>query len=238
MVLPITYVNNLIFPVVTGESAESIKLYGTCFYLGDNYFMTARHVIENSTVDGEPQIGLWQDNRFYFYKIKKTELIQELDIAIIEFDKHGNGIKGLKWSDAEMKMLDNVHTTGFPHGLNKFEEESRLAIRSYKGYVVSVGILMNYYELSFNCPRGISGAPLVDSSNGRVAGVIIGNDVSKINVCTIESEINEDGNSHTYTEDESVYFGKAITSRRLLEIKSKIIGAKLEEYLKRGELVL
>lgn len=95
---------------------------------------------------------------------------------------------------------------GFPYGLLK--EEMTILSRSYKGYIVAGKPFTKFkyqpdcYELSFVCPRGLSGAPLL-SLGSDIIDVIIGNEQSEMEVYRRTEQITAD-RTEVYITSENV----------------------------------
>jgi hypothetical protein len=74
-----------------------------------------------------------------------------------------------------------------------------LGSRSFKGYIVSTKRFLRFaakpwvYELSFACPRGLSGASVITLDGApRVTGVVVGNHSIQMNDFTDREIISTD----------------------------------------------
>jgi hypothetical protein len=93
-------------------------------------------------------------------------------------------------------MVETVRATGYPHGLNAASQA--LGARSFQGEIVAdvrrwerLPARPPVYELSFQCPRGLSGAPLLHPVRDKmptVAGVILGNEIVDMTVYSEEGD--------------------------------------------------
>lgn len=114
--------------------------------------------------------------------------------------------------------------------------------RGLRGHIVSMPPFYQHektidvYELSFACPRGISGAFLLNE-NMEVCGVIIGNSKTEIELYNIK-EVSSDGNKiETYITNETTKFGISIRSIDILNLYSKLLKMKISVYLKSQKLI-
>ena len=92
------------------------------------------------------------------------------------------------------------------------------------------------YELSFQCPRGLSGAPLLLKGNDpSIVGLIISNIVTEIQVSSVKEVITEETeNQQTTTTTEryeSLHLGIAVQSNSLVNFDSRILGCSLHNHL-------
>lgn len=88
------------------------------------------------------------------------------------------------------------------------------------------------YELSFAAPRGLSGAPLLNT-RGTVFlhGVVIGNSQSRVPVFRSEERVS-DGSSATIVEQyEALTLGIAVEASTILTQTSKLLGKSVREHL-------
>lgn len=221
------------FPIVTIKEGRFNMLHGTCFYIENNLFMTAAHCIQ-SIPEGDKSFILTEiDGAWKGMCIEEANYCSKLDIAIVRVLEVYPNIKAIKWNKSMPKIFTSVFTCGYPHGLPIGAEE--LQYRGLQGYVVGVNyhvkLKTNVIETSFFCPKGISGAPLIQKDSFEVIGVIIGN--TTVTMMMHESaEFDEDGNElKYYYNEETASFGMATPSSNLFEIESRLLSGKLEDYL-------
>jgi hypothetical protein len=121
-------------------------------------------------------------------------------------------------------------------------ERNNIASRSFKGYVVSrtrTPFAANPwgYELSFTCPRGLSGAPLTTLDNfPLISGMVVGNRSTKMNIFT-DREIISDDKERIVERYEALQLGIAIQSAELLSVRSGILDGDLGAHLAKHSLI-
>jgi len=235
--MTIININEYFFPVVVATKNKNNfiinDVYGTASYIGNGCFITAGHTVKNASQIGSFGIGYAGKNEtaWKYLSAINHEIFEEIDLAIIKCNIFNTEIKSAKIaSKFDPDLLADVYTCGFPHAYDKHNKTLRT--RALKGYIVSYGKFFELrkpvlgYELSFNCPRGISGAPLMLKNKGNipiVIGYIIGNTITEILV-NEEREKNKDGNEITvYEKMETTRFGLAVSISELKNIESKLL---------------
>jgi hypothetical protein len=168
------------------------------------------------------------------------EVMPDIDIGIIRLGGIGRA-KSYGWLLGELPKLTNVLTLGYPYALDL--ENRVLNSRAYKGHVVSstsfrkLKAKPRIYELSFQAPRGLSGAPLLAIDNeSKIVGCIIGNESSEMLVFSSREIITEDKES-IVERYEALQHGIAFQTESLLKIESRIIGTSLLDHLKKSSLL-
>jgi len=203
--------------------------------------MTAGHVIENASAHHSCDIALVENGQWAATKIAEYEIFDDYDIAI--FRANVPGAKAIKWSFRELSMLDQVITCGYPYALEL--QHARLIVRAFKGEVVCTNAWPDIkgkpkiYELSFQCPRGLSGAPLLAASESEtmvVAGVIFGNRMTEMTVYSEKEEIKEDGRTSEFIKVEALHLGMAIQAETIATIKSKLLGDSIGEVIREASM--
>ncbi|MFA5059426.1 MAG: trypsin-like peptidase domain-containing protein [Candidatus Omnitrophota bacterium] len=221
---------NYVFPIgsVDKKDDKNSNVYGTASYLGGKYFITAGHVLKNASSKKIIGIGFMGDDECKYFNISKYEILEDIDVGIIELNLEQIPAAKLIWDSDLSLMLSDVHTFGFPHGQSiKDDGEVYNSLRALKGHVVSID--KNYtYELSFFCPKGLSGAPLLNKK-GNITGMIIGNTGVEMNVC---QEIEKD-KKEIYSKDIVYFLGKAICACKILDIKPKLLNMTIGEFIKK-----
>jgi len=170
-----------VFPVVAGvpiEGRSMIKVeqvYGTSFYIGNNNFVVAGHTLKNALQHQIIGLAYKGDEFVKWSKIVETELREDYDIGLVKAEIPG--AKALPWDLDELPMLSDVQTVGYPHALDL--QNLILHIRAFKGHIVSQITFYKFpsnprcYELSFDCPKDLSGAPLFTvSAPLKIKGVV------------------------------------------------------------------
>src|SRR5687768_1522133 len=105
-------------------------------------------------------------------------------------------------------------------------ERQRMGIRSFVGHIVSATTFGRLkrdppsYELSFQCPRGLSGAPLLirDADSMLVTGFVIGIERTEMNVFTERETVTEENERVTVERYEALNLGIALQSRAVLDV--------------------
>jgi len=167
----------------TGAGGNPVHdICGTAFAMAPGLFMTAAHVL-----DGDPSefslgsrfgSGPYQ---FRIWPVLDWELCKGSDVALMQCELPDATC--LSWYPKEVDMLRTVHAFGYPFALDL--HNLRLRARAFKGHVVcaddagpaELTALPRIYELSFQSPRGLSGAPLLlPTAEGLlVGGVVVAN---------------------------------------------------------------
>jgi len=229
-----------VFPLFGGKTKdgnfEPIILCGTVSQISPFLFITAAHSIKSAKTYESCAIGLFSFNtkQFSYYDILDYEYHDGLDLGIITI--YPNFVRDFadrfRISREPLSLLDDIFTIGYPHGLDL--ENGVLINRALKGYVVNHFSFRKLpkapivYELSFQCPVGISGAPLLRKNDATseitVHGYIIGNSSTEI-VTFSHKEICVENNKTTILErSETTKFGIAIDSKELELIASEKFG--------------
>lgn len=227
-----------VFPLYGGKigknSFEPIVLCGTASRIADNLFITAAHSIKYAKTYEACAIGIlnYTTKQYTYFNFSIYESHDGLDLGIIEiYIKRGGEeiAKMFYLSKNPLNLLDDVFTIGFPHGLDL--KNNVLIKRALKGYVVNHFSFRDFpkapkvYELSFQCPVGISGAPLLKMDYGSITvhGYIIGNSKTEIEIFSEKEELQENNTTTIVTRSETTKFGIAIDSKELEKINSQFI---------------
>lgn len=242
------------FPLVSvtgpNEALSITGMYGTATHLNNGIFITAAHSIKNASEHEKFGLSFLTDLRdsatgihnSQTHFVSDYELFEDYDLGLIRLSEPNTRALSYKWDASPGLMFENVMAIGFPHAHdapNKF-----YATRGLKGHIVCQNIFFRFksnpkiYELSFHCPRGISGAALADTIDiPKVKGYIIGNEANEIMVFS-EREIDEaSGEKTVFEKYETTKFGIAIQVSNILPLSSRILGGTFEEYLKREGLL-
>lgn len=181
--------------------------------------------------DGET----WQASR-----IVDHELFDDLDFGIVAAELPA--VQTWKWRSEPLSMLHQVMSVGYPYALDL--EHFIIGIRAFSGHVVSgptfhrLKATLRVYEPSFQCPRGLSGSPLL-SADGRtdVVGIIIGNRSTQMLVFSDKEVLREPTQETIVERYESLQLGIALQSRAVLDTHCRILGRTLREHLREHNLV-
>ena len=199
------------------------QVYGTCFCIIDDLFVTAGHVLRQALEHEYCGVGFKAADRYQIVQFSEHELHEEIDVAVFRAGLNGQTVFPLEHE--LLPMLFPVNTAGFPYAMNI--DVGSLTLRAFQGSIVSYARSRQFegnpesYELSFTCPRGLSGAPLwkgIDTPT--IAGVVVGNSVSEMIVHS-EREVIKDGNEVVYEQTEAMHLGVAI---RISEIRDAECG--------------
>ena len=139
-------------------------------------------------------------------------------------------------------MLTEVQASGFPYALDL--HALTLTIRSFRGTVVaartwgSLSAEPRVYELSFPCPRGISGAPLWKvGPSPSVLGIIFGNSITEMIVNQEVERTKEGSETIVYEKVEALHLGLAVQAQSVLSVESSLLGMRVGEFLRRRNLL-
>ena len=235
------YPENLSFPVVGYKVEEGLtktnNLYGTASYLNNDIFITSGHSILNAKESEFMGIAfrdkLDAKSGYKYHSFDDFEIFDDLDIGVLKLKEGHPNAKADKWTTKTTEMLEDVFSLGFPFGYNLSEKEFN--VRGLKGHIVTRRNFYEFpkkpsvYELSFHCPKGISGASLKNYDTWHIKGFIIANASTEILVYE-EREIDEGNNTKTvYEKYETTKYGIAITIENLLDKKSRILNGTFQE---------
>ncbi|MCB0538092.1 MAG: trypsin-like peptidase domain-containing protein [Bacteroidetes bacterium] len=232
--------HDYIFAVAGGEMKDGgvnlKQLIGTSFSIGNNFFITANHVITAAlSYEVKGLLCFNEQNQAGLFPVEDDnyESFPDYDIAILKVDKIPH--KFFPWDFSGLRMLENVMSSGFPFAFDP--NQKKIITRCFKGYIVSAHPFYEFvsnpdsYELSFSCPRGISGAPLLTYEEPqKVVGIIIGNKSTEMNVYT-EKEIISEEKEVVVERYESIQYGLAIETASIKHVESKLLGTTIEDYI-------
>jgi hypothetical protein len=229
-----------VFPIFAGPSAlDPTQIVGSAFPISGQVFVTAGHCLASGMKAGWMALGRLDGQRWLTDGIVEWEIVDGLDLGFLRISKP-RPFKSFRWSTDELPMTTEVKTCGFAFG---FDSDRRSAdIRAFSGHVVSSRTFFRnharppVYELSFACPRGLSGAPLlyeIPNDNHYVAGVIIGNEITDMTVFSSTERSREGSETVVLERLESLHLGIALQARGLMTLESSFLGKTLQEHLKR-----
>lgn len=200
-------------------------IYGTAFPILPGIFLTAAHVYQAARSHAE-HVALYrvtvaaEGGGLPVQLVQDAELFNGLDLAILRCDGHRGLLPFPLWFDA-LELLTPVTAVGFAVGFDV--QYQSFVHRGFAGHVVTRREMFQLqpeqppgYELSFVPPPGLSGAPLVvTTQHGHFAAAYV--------VHWWRTEI----------EGEDYRFGVAIDVEVLLGINSSIVGGPLARALGR-----
>ena len=243
--MKITNFYELVFPIMGGKGQEDSstdamtlrQVLGTCFSISGDLFISAAHVIRDALTYpwagiGFPYEGVWQGSAFL-----DSEIQEDFDIGIVKAEVPT--CVPLKWSSNDLYMLQSVRTVGYPYALEFTPPQ--INIRSFMGYVVSnqkfpdLKAQPRIYELSFQAPRGLSGAPLFAGEN--VNGLVIGNRTTEMLIYRNKETVKDEQKETVVETYEALELGIAEQSSSILDIPFKMIGCTLRQLLSRNGMM-
>jgi len=139
-------------------------------------------------------------------------------------------------------QLDDVQAIGYAYGWD--EEASFISPRGFKGHIAALRQSLKWaqrpvcYELSFQAPRGLSGAPVWGGKPGHgvIIGMILGNSSTEMVVFS-EREVLSEGKEHTFEKVEALHLGFALSASAAVQLHSAHIGMTLGEHFRRCGLL-
>jgi hypothetical protein len=240
-----------VFPVVGGELGKETnagevgmlrvtEVYGTAFCLSGNVFLTNDHVIKSACQCPSWGISYLDKQHWKLASVKGYESFSAIDMGIVAAEVPN--AKSLNWSVDILNMLSSVQAVGFPYALDT--ENGILTTRSFRGTTVAARTWHGLqgkpgiYELSFPCPRGLSGAPLwLENSPPYVVGVVFGNSITDMIVYE-EKEVEKGGDKTTvYQKAESLHLGMAIQAKSIVSINSQLLKMTIGGFLQSSHLL-
>jgi hypothetical protein len=210
-------------------SFEMIEIHGTAIPVAPQIFVTAAHVVTAALESDVAVIGHLEDDAFWAYDIIDHELFLDFDVAVVRATTPT--VRAVEWVVIEQPLVTAVTAVGFPYALNAVHQA--LELRAFSGRIVSgtkgyeLPARPRVYELSFPCPRGLSGAALtLRGESYKAIGVILGNRVTDMTVYS-ESELEEGRTNYYYEKVESLRLGYALQAGALLAIRSRLLGGSI-----------
>jgi hypothetical protein len=241
---PNVFIFDYILPIFVGPSVmKPTAVESTAFGIGGGCFITAAHCIREGMKFGWMALGTTDGKEVRWWNITGCDLADDYDLAVFQADV-SVPLKSFPWHTSQLPMTTNVKAAGYPYAIDL--ERERMAIRSFMGHVVSATTFGRLpadppsYELSFQCPRGLSGAPLLirHANSMLVTGIIIGNQRTEMLVFS-ESESVCDGKEVVVERYEALQLGIALQSAALLDRGPfKVLnGRTIRQHLTRQDLL-
>lgn len=242
----------LVFPLLGGgkENGGVVlrRVYGTAFAIGGGAFMTAGHSLR-AAIEKHDAVGVARVQKGPLSDIApvdEAEIWADLDIGLLRADLEE--AEAMSWEFSICPLLFPVATAGFPHGPDRYGQDAFLRTRALGGHIVTATTSRGneipgdegIYELSFQCPKNISGAPLFthespENKESRIVGVIVGNGETSIEIGT-DTEQSE-GDEMMVRRELTTYHGIAVRSDGLQGRISELVGVSLQEHLDRHGLL-
>lgn len=201
---------------ITKPDLRRPEMHGTAFAIAEDLFLTAGHVVEGIEELGHGCLGFTNGaGALIAAPIEAThQLGHGVDVGVIRarVPPEAPPMRVHHWKrDADMGA--HVAAFGFPHGYDADAEA--VVMRMFGGWVVSRGGFSDIpsgkkgiprVELSFPCPKGISGAPLMTRHGlSRVLGVVVGNSA----VSYVMGSTEEDEGAEKVEIRDTVFLGQA-----------------------------
>lgn len=223
-----------VFAVTDESDVNNVRLLGTAFNIGEGQYVTAGHVAELARASKNAYIRQYEpEGNVTGHGILDTYVMPDLDFGLLFAKDLQSYVPS--WVTDLVALPADVETVGLAYGWDV--KDKHFHMRFFKGHIVSAlwtgsgePVLEpvrqrpnpRYWELelSFPCPRGLSGAPLfLRTKYGlSVLGVIIGNTTSTMNVLTSVEEVESGGRFERHEVHEYLHLGRAISSYSLLDV--------------------
>jgi len=238
-----------VFPVFgasTGRTETEVKeLCGTAFPIGPGIFVTAGHVLRNALTHKTAAIGFGTEGRSSSWigsPIRDTEFLDH-DMGLCRAAVPPSArVMSLVWEDRAPEPLRTaVGALGYPYGLDI--ESNMIIVRAFRGHIVCERFQKQLpgsprvYELSFPCPRGLSGAPLWLDDDALVVGVVVGNHITEMEVYSETEVEKETGRETVFRKTEALHLGLAVTSQAILGLRSTMLKGTVKEWLSQEGLL-
>lgn len=236
-----TTIFDTVFAVTEEPNKNEIHFIGTAFFIGRNIFATAGHVVKNLQKAKRPTLRKFSnDGDVLPIPILKSEEWGVVDFGLIEA-KHNSNV--ISWLDARITEPSDVYSIGFAFGLDLIRK--KFTMRHFKGHIVSTQKYSNWkeldptrskndkypfwiYELSFMCPKGQSGSPLLTvlpDKTTSIVGIVIGLSTSSIgSKITYKEKTSCNETVEQCEVHEYLHLGQAISTVSLLDGKSILLG--------------
>jgi hypothetical protein len=249
-------VNKTVSPVLVGRRGEHGgynvlgDILGTCFSIGGGFCMTAGHVVRElkaRSSEAIPLIATPNENTWVAVDIQDSEVLGA-DIGILKCLSIIQLIPALKWDKENLKVLAGVESFGYPYGTYIVDSERMIIARAFKGEVACTlprfkpigfdGAAFSVHELSFQAPRGLSGAPLLnEGASGIVKGVVIGNSQSEM-ILSFETEKESSGEQvHSVERVERLTLGIAVRAIEIAALTSNLLEGTVSDHLSKHGLL-
>jgi hypothetical protein len=236
----------MFLPVLGGTPDASAQrmavsdVFGTAFAIGGGMYMTAGHVVEAALSTAMVTLAFPEDQGrgWGMYPVLDHEIFSPCDVAIIRAESpHA---VPLPWETPMLTVLTDVMAFGYAYGLD--HETHILRLRGFKGYTVAARAFERLpvrpaaYELSFQAPRGLSGAPLLLPDSTAIVGMVIGNSTTEMVVFSQREHVIEEGRETLVERFEAMTLGVAIAASSLMAIEFGLLGGTLAAHVSAARL--
>jgi hypothetical protein len=208
------------------------EVQGTAFAIGGSFMLTAGHVADAATTEGRHAVIALEGPDGFFKAakvIEREDLDADVALLKVEFPVEGSErwFHVFRWRETPVEAFETVRCVGYAYGIHNVDGRQSVVARGFQGEVVSR--LREFkplawprdpfpvYELSFMAPRGLSGAPLLNShGHPLVYGMVIGNSQSRMTVFRSEERLAEPDRNTTVEQYEALTLGIAVEGRTIL----------------------
>lgn len=219
----------------SGERVNVHEAFGTAFAIGGGMYLTAGHVVEGALSTPLASLASPEDEgkRWGMHPIRQQEVFSPCDVAVLDVPTLET--PALPWHASLLMALTDVISFGYAYGLD--HQTRTLRLRAFKGHTVSARAFERLqanptaYELSFQAPRGLSGAALVSADKTTIVGMVIGNSTTEMLVFSHREHLVDEGRDSTIERFEALTLGVAVTAQSLLEIEFELLGGRLGSHL-------
>lgn len=241
------------FPGPGGTHLIQGEVCGSAFALGAEFMLTAHHVLREAAAGGQYVVvglqspeGVWKVARV----VETEALAADLALLRVEFAQPGSDtwFHRFKWREVPFEPFALVRAVGYAYGMQNVDGFRSVVVRGFQGHIVSrlvafkplgwPGQPFPVYELSFTSPRGLSGAPLLNSQGTvLIHGVLIGNSESRMLVFRAQERVGEGAEITTVEQYEALTLGIAVEAGMALPQQSRLLGKSLREHLAEHSLI-
>ncbi len=235
-----------VFPIYAGNTInnqiEDKVISGTAFPIGEDYFLTANHVVDLMPTYSNLRLGYLNQITPGCVEKHEMEIVEkfpESDLALIKCESiysYKNKPKPFYWAKYPLKYFTTIRAMGYPHAFDpglgfttsRALQGTKVGSIHYNDY----GINAKCYELSFQCPRGLSGTCLLDEFY-RIHGVVFRNSIIKYEVFRSTEHIRDETTQtqETTIVEETSFIGLAIQAFHIFDLHSEVLGMNFHQYL-------
>jgi hypothetical protein len=215
------------------------EVCGTAFTIGGGNYLTAGHVWAAASSYPLQAIGLGMTSRngaesLIARRILHATVFDTVDVAVLQV-----GIafgRTFPWSAKRIALFDPIRAFGYPFAFDV--ESEALNVRGFQGEVVGGRNMQRLpgtplaLELSFPCPRGLSGAPLIRHADAsEIVGMVLGNEITEMTVFSERETLAELGQERHLIKTEALHLGVAIRASEILSLDCAMLGGTVEAWL-------
>jgi hypothetical protein len=238
------------FPLVGGRTERRgnrnifhpRSVLGTAFSIGGGAFLTAGHALANAVAHEAVHIG-WVENstKWISRQIDAHEIFHGFDVGVFRAQVHD--AVDIPWHSEELPLLYPVRAIGHPNAAEVVA--GRVGRMAHEGSIVTAQTAdgrfpllhaqPRIYLLSFRCPVGFSGAPLL-TPDMQVVGIIVGNLAADLPVFREEETLKENGEERMLIQQEVAFYGAAVLASALTPLVSNLLKGSISDWLNAHEI--